>query len=97
MINREKPSKTKTSFYRRLYIAYLIDSGINSVPAIIETTGMPKRTAQDTIVALKELAIDVEFIGATKNGYYKIISWGAVSKTWVEKHIEHIKDVLQYP
>ncbi|WP_166801150.1 helix-turn-helix domain-containing protein, partial [Pseudomonas aeruginosa] len=27
-------SKTKSSFYRRLYVAYLIDSGIASVPEI---------------------------------------------------------------
>jgi len=45
-------SKTKSSFYRRLYVAYLIDSGLaSSVPALTEVTGMPRRTAQDTIAA----------------------------------------------
>ncbi len=45
-------SKTKSSFYRRLYVAWLIDSGTaSSVPALTEVTGMPRRTAQDTIVA----------------------------------------------
>lgn len=34
-------SKTKSSFYRRLYVAYLIDSGIASVPEIMAATGMP--------------------------------------------------------
>ncbi|HAQ74024.1 MAG TPA: hypothetical protein DCR66_08625, partial [Pseudomonas sp.] len=30
-------SKTKTSFYRRLYVAWLIDSGTaSSVPALID-------------------------------------------------------------
>ncbi|EPK1206499.1 helix-turn-helix domain-containing protein, partial [Pseudomonas aeruginosa] len=48
-------SKTKSSFYRRLYVAYLIDSGIASVPEIMAATGMPRRTAQDTIAALEEL------------------------------------------
>ena len=33
-------SKTKSSFYRRLYVAWLIDSGTAvSVPAIVEATG----------------------------------------------------------
>ena len=41
-------SKTKTSFYRRLYVAWLIDSGTaDSVPALMAATGMPRRTAQD--------------------------------------------------
>ena len=36
-------SKTKSSFYRRLYVAHLIDSGIaNNVPALTEATGMPR-------------------------------------------------------
>lgn len=93
----DKPSKTQTSFYRRIYLAYLIDSGVNTVPEIINSTGMPKRTAQDTIVAMKELAIDVEFVGGTKNGHYKINDWGAVSKSWVAENLSSIKGVLQYP
>ena len=95
--NKEMYSKTKTSFFRRIYVAYLIDSGINTVPAIMEATGMPKRTAQDTISALDELEVDVEFIGATKNGYYQINDWGAVFKDWVKNNMRHVKDVLEYP
>jgi hypothetical protein len=35
-------SKTKSSFYRRLYVAWLIDSQTaTSVPALMEATGMP--------------------------------------------------------
>ncbi|MBE8572491.1 helix-turn-helix domain-containing protein, partial [Vibrio sp. OPT46] len=30
-----KPSKTQTSFLRRLLVAYLIDRGFNTVPAIV--------------------------------------------------------------
>ena len=91
-----KYSKTKTSFYRRLFVAYLIDGRTNTVPAIMEATGMPRRTAQDTIASLPELDIEVEFIGATKNGYYKIKDWGAIDKGWVEKHLKHVKAVLEY-
>jgi len=55
-------SKTKSSFYRRLYVAYLIDSEqASSVPALTEVTGMPRRTAQDTIAALADLDIVCEF------------------------------------
>ncbi|WP_370979427.1 helix-turn-helix domain-containing protein [Agaribacterium sp. ZY112] len=92
-----KPSKTKTSFFRRIYVAYLIDSGISTVPAIIDTTGMPKRTAQDTITALHELEIQVEFVGATKNGCYQLTDWGAVNKRWVEAKLSKIIEVLEYP
>ena len=50
-----EPSKTRTSFYRRLYVAWLISQGTDTVPAIMEVTGMPRRTAQDTLTALAEL------------------------------------------
>ena len=51
-------SKTKSSFYRRLYVAWLIDSQTaTSVPTLMEATGMPRRTAQDTIAALADLDI----------------------------------------
>ncbi|NGO91095.1 MAG: helix-turn-helix domain-containing protein, partial [Halomonas sp.] len=29
-------SKTRSSFYRRLYVAHLIEQGISSVPALME-------------------------------------------------------------
>ncbi|GAD91374.1 hypothetical protein VHA01S_088_00040 [Vibrio halioticoli NBRC 102217] len=56
----EKPSKTQTSFLRRLLVAYLIDTGKNTVPLVMDATGMPRRTAQDTIKALNKLEIDIE-------------------------------------
>lgn len=39
-------SKTQSSFYRRLYVAHLIAGGTASIPALIEATGMPRRTAR---------------------------------------------------
>ena len=51
-------SKTRTSFYRRLYVAWLIDSGsASSVPALMAATGMPRRTAQDTLAQAYEAQI----------------------------------------
>jgi len=92
-----KPSKTKTSFYRRLYVAWLIESGVDSVPALIEATGMPRRTAQDTISALHEIDILVEHIGSTKAGQYRVKAWGAIDRVWLEANLQRIQTTLGYP
>lgn len=86
-------SKTKTSFYRRLYVAWLIAQGVNSVPKIIEATGMPRRTAQDTLAAIHELDIVLENNG----GIYRVENWGAVNHQWVDANVQNIKTVLAYP
>lgn len=88
-------SKTKTSYYRRLYVAYLIDSGVNTVPLLIETTDMPKRTLQDTLAALAELDIQLETEGGTKNLTYQISDWGAINKKWIKDNLQHVKYVLK--
>lgn len=95
-------SKTRTSFYRRLYVAYLIDSGqASNIPALTDVTGMPRRTAQDTVAALAELDIICEFEQAAgernHSGRYRIRDWGAIDRKWVEKNLARIKEVLQYP
>lgn len=95
-------SKTKSSFYRRLYVAYLIDSQLaSSVPALTEATGMPRRTAQDTIAALADLDIQCEFEqqdGARNHaGRYRIRDWGAIDRDWITLHLAQIKSVLGYP
>lgn len=93
-------SKTKSSFYRRLYVAYLIEQGVASVPALIEATGMPRRTAQDTISCLAELDIECVFSkneGERHNiGRYQIRDWGAIDPRWVATHAERLKQVLGY-
>jgi hypothetical protein len=95
-------SKTKPSFYRRLYVAWLIDSGsATSVPALMAATGMPRRTAQDTLAALADLDIDCTFEqddGERHNaGHYAIRDWGAIDKGWIERNLKHIRSVLDYP
>lgn len=95
-------SKTKSSFYRRLYVAWLIDSGqARSVPALEAATGMPRRTAQDTIAALADLDIICEFEqrdGARNHaGDYRVRDWGAIDKAWIGRNLTTIKDVLGYP
>ncbi|PSW21455.1 hypothetical protein C9I98_05860 [Photobacterium sanctipauli] len=94
-------SKTKSSFYRRLYVAYLIDTGISTVPGILEYTGMPRRTAQDTIKSLAELDIVCQFKQSegerNRTGKYEIKDWGAINKQWVQENLTDIKLVLDYP
>ncbi|HEX5842301.1 winged helix-turn-helix domain-containing protein [Pseudomonas peli] len=95
-------SKTRTSFYRRLYVAWLIDSGAaTSVPALMTATGMPRRTAQDTLAALAELDIDCAFqqeSGERNNaGHYEIRDWGAINPQWIAANLPQIKAVLGYP
>lgn len=94
-LSLHKYSRTQTSFYRRAYIAYLIDSGTNTVPRIMDSTGMPRRTAQDTISTLKEHGVNCVFVGGTKNGYYEIRDWGGINKAWVKNNMKHIQDVLE--
>lgn len=89
-------SKTQTSFYRRLLLAYLIDSGVNTLPKIQAEINIPRRTAQDTITALQELDIECTFVGASKNGHYQIESWGPFDKNWVNENIERIREALSY-
>lgn len=77
-----------------MYVAYLISAGTNTVPLICENTGMPRRTTQDTILALNELGVICEFMGEKRNGHYEIIEWGPIKKDWVKKHLEYVLDVL---
>ncbi len=86
-------SKTKTSFYRRLYVTWLIAQGINTVPKIIAATNMPRRTAQDTLAAIHELAIQLD----NHNGSFTVADWGAVNAAWVAANIDEIKNILEYP
>ncbi|MDN3520540.1 winged helix-turn-helix domain-containing protein [Halomonas ramblicola] len=94
-------SKTKASFYRRLYVAHLVASGIASVPAVMAATGMPRRTAQDTLTALGELDIVCEFEPAPGErhniGAYVIRDWGPIDPDWVAANAERLRDALGYP
>ena len=91
---QQAPSKTMTSFYHRLYVAHLIDSGIDTVPAIMGHTGMPRRTAQDTIGALGEIGIRCEFCGAKKSGGYRVLDWGPIKSEWVRDNSQSIQVML---
>ncbi|MEL0637619.1 helix-turn-helix domain-containing protein [Marinomonas sp. TI.3.20] len=88
-------SRSKASFYRRIYVAYLIDSGINTPKELLDATKMPRRTLQDTLAALGEVGIQAERSGGTKNLTYQIVNWGAINKDWIENNLQHVIDVLE--
>lgn len=95
-------SKTRSSFYRRLYVAWLIDSGAaRTVPQLMAATGMPRRTAQDTLAALAELDIQCDFEqlpGERNNaGQYHIRNWGAVNPRWIKENLPRLRAALDYP
>lgn len=94
-------SKTQSSFYRRLYVAHLVAGGTASVPAITAATGMPRRTAQDTLAALVELDVVCEFQhdeGERHNiGRYVIRDWGPIDPRWVAAHADRLRRALDYP
>ncbi len=77
-----------------MYVAFLIDSGTNTVPALLEATEMHRRTLQDTLKALADLDIIIETRGGTKNASYAIISWGAIDKDWIKNNLQHVKSAL---
>lgn len=91
-------SKTRSSFYRRLYVAYLISQGFDTLAKIMVCTQMPRRTVQDTLTALAQLDIQCQFQqteGARhQQGHYQILDWGPINPTWLAQHINQIKTEL---
>ncbi|WP_341504006.1 winged helix-turn-helix domain-containing protein [Gallaecimonas sp. GXIMD4217] len=91
-------SRTQTATFRRYYFCHLIASGINTVPAIMEATGMPRRTVQDTLKSLEEIGVRCGFEqseGARHNqGHYRILDWGPIKGDWIAAHLDDVKAVL---
>lgn len=78
------------AFCRKLLIAYLIESGINTVPMIIKRTGFKHRTVQDTIANMSSFGIEIERSGSFKDGIYIVRDWGVINKKIVKSHIDII-------
>ncbi len=90
-------SQTKVTYYRRLYVAYCIYTGVNTVPLLLSATGLHRRTLQEIILVLAEMDIVCAFEGGTKNRTYSIEEWGAINKEYIKNNLQHIKSVLQLP
>ena len=91
--------KPKIAYYRKLYLAYLIDTEKHNLVSLEEKTGMPRRTIQDTMKSFEDVGISFEFVqkeGAlNKQGHYVITSWGDHNKNWIKDNMLNIVDVLQ--
>jgi len=86
--------KPQISFYRKLLIAYLIDTGTNTVPKIESCTGMYTRTIQDSLKSLSNIDIKCIANGARKTGFYSIEDWGPIRREYVVNNLEHICEVV---
>lgn len=92
------PSKMQLSFYRKLYLAWLVDAEPHNVPSLMQATGMPRRTVQDALSGLTDLDIQCEFRQAegqlNNTGHYAILNWGPIDKTWIENHLPQLEHAL---
>ena len=88
-------NKQSAAFYRKLILAFLIDSNPNvNLVALEKLTGWPKRTIQDSLREIKTISIVVSYQGSSKNGFYQVDSWGLIDKSEVYERIELITDVF---
>ena len=86
-------NKTKLAFFRRMYVAYLIDTAKNNqVPDLMVITGFSRRTLQSVIEGLSDYCIDCEYI--KNENRYVIKDWACVQRKWVFENIEDIKQEL---
>lgn len=84
-------NKTHKTHLRRIFIAYLLDRGIDTVPKIVKVTSMPRRTVQEVLKSLSDIEI---MINHEAGGTYSITSWGAISKDWAHSNVEYMSASL---
>ncbi|MCF2902491.1 winged helix-turn-helix domain-containing protein [Pseudoalteromonas sp. OFAV1] len=83
----------KVNYFRRLYIAYLISTGTNTVAGLLNETELPRRTLQDTLKSLSDFEIIIESKGGTKNHSYSLTNWGPIDSKWIQSNNEYIKRI----
>lgn len=91
-------SKAKTAYYRKLYLAHLIDSERHNLVSLEEITGMHKRTIQTAMSGFADIGILHEFVqdgSKNRQGYYRITEWSDHNKSWIMKNLQYVADVLQ--
>ena len=90
--------KPKIAYYRKLYLAYLIDSGEYNLISLAKKAAMPERTVRASMDAFEDIGIHFEFIqkkgAVNRQGHYIISEWGDHEKDWIESNMKHILDVL---
>ena len=92
---KDSPNRSKSSFYRRLYVAHLISIGTNTFSGLLSDTGLPRRTLQEILKQLDDLDIVIERHGVTKNKVYSISAWSSIDKDWVAENVVYVKRMAQ--
>lgn len=81
----------ESAYYRRLLLAYVIDQkGPIATNELLEVLGWPKNTVKSNIAGLRDLGIEVEFVGSRKTGGYQLNCWGPIKKSWVKQRYHEI-------
>ena len=94
----QRVSKQKRAYYRKLYLAHLIDSQRHNLRSLEATTGMPRRTLQDCIKAMDDVGIECHFVQdgpKHRHGYYEIGCWGDHASEWVREHMHQLQIYLR--
>lgn len=88
-------SKHSAALYRKLVLAYLIDSQPEmNLKALEESTGWGWRTVQKSVSDFKSVSIQVSYHGTPKKGHYRIDDWGFFDKEKVYTNIGAIRKEL---
>ena len=90
-------TKQRRAYCRKLYLAHLIACERHDLRSLEATTGMPRRTLQDTLADLSDIGIGCHFVqDGPKNhhGYYRIEAWGDHDRAWIASHIDELRAEL---
>jgi hypothetical protein len=90
-------SKQKKAYYRKLYLAHLIDTGRHDQVSLEAATAWPRRTLQDAIKAMADIGLVCEFCqqgSKNRHGFYTIKDWGDHSPDWIVAHLAEIRAML---
>ncbi|AIW17490.1 helix-turn-helix domain-containing protein [Vibrio tubiashii] len=95
LLEIEIKGKTSAAFYRKLVLAYLVDSKPNmNLKALELETGWPHITIQKSVNELDSISIKTSYHGTAKQGYYSVDSWGVFDKKVVYDNIKPIREKL---
>ena len=86
----------ESAYFRRLLLAYIIDEhGPISAIEIENVVDWPKSTIKTNISGIRDMGMEVEFVGSKRTGGYVLNSWGPFKKSWVKQRYNEIKDALE--
>ncbi|NUJ39415.1 helix-turn-helix domain-containing protein [Pseudoalteromonas sp. 0303] len=86
----------ESAYYRRLILAYIIDEqGPISTVEIVGLLNWPKNTVKTNINGIRDMGIEVEYVGSRKTGGYQLHSWGPIKKSWVKQRYNEIIESLE--